>query len=170
MIIACAAVAISGCTIGSEGSSGIGSSLGLSVNSPDEFLIIASKPLQIPTSFTLPRPTPGAPSRVELDPFSDAHIALFNRPEPLRLETASSGEAILLSGASATGDNSTIRQVLDEEGQVVGDRRYGLTTFFGAPIPIDPDDQPELLESREETERLRQQGFLTPTAPPIVEE
>ncbi|MEM7545544.1 MAG: DUF3035 domain-containing protein [Pseudomonadota bacterium] len=165
-----AVVMAAGCTVGSGQGQGIGASLGLSKTSPDEFLVIANRPLQLPPSFTLPVPTPGVASRVELDPLSDAHRALFNRPQPLRLNTASIGESVLLTGADADGDNAVIRQVLAQEDPSAGERQFGLTSIFGIPIPATLDDRDALLESQEENERLRSEGFLTPTAPPIAQD
>lgn len=168
--IALLAAMAAGCTYDSRDGGSFGEALGIADSSPDEFLIIARKPLLLPPNFDLATPTPGVASRVELDPLSDAHSALFNRPDPVRLALASRGEEVLLSGADADGDNAVIRQVLAEEDPGVGERQFGLTNLFGIPIPASLDDIDAQLEPQEENERLRTEGFLTPTAPPIVEE
>ena len=168
-IVLLAAMA-AGCTYDSRNGGSFGEALGISAASPDEFLIIARKPLLLPPNFQLTVPTPGVASRVELDPLADAHIALFNRPDPVRLALASRGEEVLLSGADADGDNAVIRQVLAEEDPASGERRFGLTSVFGVPIPANLDELRTQLEPQEENERLRQEGYLTPTAPPIAEE
>lgn len=166
-----AAAALSACSVGSGGSSsGLNETLGITATSPDEFLIIARKPLEIPASFDLPRPQPGAPSRVELDPFSDAHLALFRRPEPVRLASSTQGEQVLLDGADADADNSIIRTVISDEDPFTGERQFGLTSFFGIPIPARIEDDDNVIEGQIETERLRQQGYLTPTAPPLADD
>ena len=165
-----AALLAGACTIGSE-SGPIGEQLGFSLGTPDEFLVIARKPIEIPTSFTLPAPQPGAPSLVEPDPFADAHLSLYRRPEPIRLGQASQGEQVLLSGADAASDNSVIRQVLAEEDPDAGERRFGLTSFLGVPIPATVDGlDAAVVRPVSETELLRRQGYLTPTAPPDAED
>ena len=112
-----ATVAIAACSLDSRRGGTLRQQLGLAQGAPDEFLIIARAPIEIPSSFDLPRPEPGAPSRVEVNPLSDAHNALFLRPEPVRLGAASGGEQVLLSGANAEGDNSVVRDILAERGE-----------------------------------------------------
>lgn len=165
-----AALLASACSINSEGGP-IGEQLGFALGTPDEFLVIAQRPIEIPTSFTLPVPQPGAPSRVRPDPMADAHMSLFSRPEPVRLGQPSSGEGVLLQGADAEGDNSVIRQVLADEDPEAGERRFGLTSLFGVPIPATVEGiSPAIVRPASETELLRRQGYLTPTAPPGIED
>ena len=158
-----AAVAAAGCTLDSEGG-GVRQQLGIQTTAPDEFLIIARRPLEMPQSFDLPRPEPGAPSRVELNPLADAHVSLFKRPDPVRLATASEGEQVLLSGADAEGDNSVVRQVIADE-EAPDDSRYGLSTFLGVSTAVSSDEGVQTVRPVEETQLLRRQGYLTPTAP-----
>lgn len=164
-----AAIAAAGCTIGSDTSApgGFRDALGLNAGAPDEFLIIANAPLQLPPSFDLARPTPGVKSRVEPNPLGDAHSALFRTEEPVRLAAASPGETVLLSGAGVTGDNSAIRAQLDEESPDDGPRDFALTSLFGLPIPASLDEVESRLETRTEVENLRRQGYLTPALPPL---
>ncbi len=165
-VLAVSTIAITACSLDSRRGGTIRQQLGLAQGAPDEFLIIARAPIEIPSSFDLPRPEPGAPSRVEVDPLSDAHNALFLRPDPVRLDAASGGEQILLSGANAEGDNSTVRAILDEEEGPAVNEKYGLTSLFGYRIPARIGAASEDLDSVEEVEELRQQGYLTPSAPP----
>lgn len=166
---AAAALAAAGCAVSSEDGS-LGQQLGFATTSPDEFLIIASKPLERPPSFDLPTPTPGAPSRVRLDPYADARSALFLSREEFDVASVSAGELLLLDGADATDDNSAIRQTLAEEDPEAGRREFGLRTFFGQPVPATVDDPDSVLVSAEEIDILRQQGYRTPAAPPIEPE
>lgn len=157
-----------GCSIGSDGSDegGFRAALGLNPGAPDEFLIIANDPLQLPPTFELARPTPGVTSRVEPNPAGDAHSALFKIEEPQRLAAASPGETVLLTGAGITADNSGIRDVLAEESPEDGPSDFLLTSIFGLKIPRTLGDLDSVLESRTEVENLRQQGYLTPALPP----
>lgn len=172
MAVLIGAAAVSACSVGSSSSGTVGEQLGFSVGAPDEFLIISRRPLQRPPSFDLPRPQPGAASRVELDPLAEAHGAVFSRPEPVRLATASPGEQALLRGAGADGDNSAIRDEIAAEGVTPeGERQFGLTSLGGFAIPATLDEEEDaLIEVQRENEALRQRGLPTPTAPPIVEE
>lgn len=168
-VIIAAAIAVGGCEVGSERGS-FSEQLGFSAGAPDEFLIIARKPIEMPPSYDLPRPQPGAASRVDLDPLADAHTSLFNRPSPARLASASTGEQVLLSGANAEGDNSVVRQVLAGDDPETTDRRYGMSTLFGVAIPSNFGDPDEIVAPVAETELLRRQGYLTPTAPDGLED
>ena len=165
LVIAAAAAFVSACSVNSEGGS-IGEQLGVTAGAPDEFLIIARKPLEMPASMTLTRPEPGAPSRVDPNPFHDAHASLYREKEPRRLSAPSGGETTLLAGADASGDNSVIRQVLAEDNPDDVERKYGLTSFLGVPIPADfGAEEDSVVTPVAETQLLRRQGYLTPTAP-----
>ncbi len=161
-----ATAAIAACSLDSRRGGTLREQLGVAQGAPDEFLIIARAPIEVPATFDLPRPQPGAPSRVEVDPAADAHSALFLRPEPVRLGAASSGEQVLLSGANADGDNSTVRDILAEEEGPAINENYGLTSLFGTRIPARLGAASEDLDSVEEVEALRNQGYRTPSAPP----
>ena len=161
-----ATAALAACSLDSRRGGSIGEQLGVSQNAPGEFLIIARAPIEVPQSFDLPRPQPGAPSRVDVNPLEDAHGALFQSKEPTRLVAPSSGELVLLSGADADGDNSSVRDVLAEEAGPDVNERYGLSTLFGYRIPAQIGAEAEDLDPVEENEELRRRGLLTPTAPP----
>ena len=165
-VLAASTFAIAACSLDSRSGGTLRQQLGLAQGAPDEFLIIARAPIEIPSSFDLPRPEPGAPSRVEVDPLSDAHNALFLRPDPVRLESSSGGEQVLLSGANADGDNSVVRDILAEEEGPAVNERYGLTSLFGVRIPARLGESSEDLDPLDEVESLRNQGYLTPAAPP----
>lgn len=163
-----AATVLAGCAVSSDSETSVGRQLGITQGSPDEFLIIARDPIEVPASFTLPRPTPGAPSRVEVDPIADARRALFRRDDEVRLAVASPGEQVLLSGADANSDLSVIRETLENEEEPVGEREFGLTSFLGVEIPAVIGDADAVLDSVDETEALRQRGLPTPAAPPAA--
>lgn len=163
-----ATAVLAGCSLSSEDGT-IGEQLGFAVGSPDAFMIIAREPLQMPADNSLPTPEPGVASPRMPNPYAEARESLFGSPEkPQRLAAASAGEEALLAGAGAATDNSAVRAELDAEGN--SERKFGLTSFFGMPIPANLDNPNIIVDSQEENERLREQGLLTPTAPPIVEE
>lgn len=164
-----ATAAIAACSLDSRRGGSLRDQLGVAQGTPDEFLIIARAPIEVPSTFDLPRPQPGAPSRVEVDPLSDAHTALFQRPEPVRLNAPSGGEQVLLSGANAADDNSSVRTVLADEAPADVNERYGLSSLFGYRIPSNLGEESEDLDSVEENEALRNRGIPVPTAPPPPE-
>ena len=51
--------------------------LGARIPPPDEFRVIARKPLEMPATATLPVPRPGAPSPLDPDPHRDSLQALM---------------------------------------------------------------------------------------------
>lgn len=161
-----ATAAIAACSLDSRRGGSLRQQLGFAQGAPDEFLIIARAPIEMPATYDLPRPEPGAPSRVEVDPAADAHRALFLRPDPVRLAAVSGGEQVLLSGANADGDNSTVRDILAEEEEPEINTNYGLTSLFGTRIPSRIGAASEDLNPVDEVEELRNQGYLTPSAPP----
>lgn len=164
------AALLAGCTYNSSKGS-LGDQLGFSVPPPDEFMVIARAPLELPPNFNLPAPQPGVPSPRMPNPDAEARASLFGSAATSRQEaTPGVGEQALLSGAGATGANDSIRTELEAEQARSGERRFGLTSFLGIPIPASLDEPDETLQSQEETERLREQGAPTPTAPPQVEE
>lgn len=163
---ALAVLATAGCDYDSR-EGGFREQIGLSPGAPDEFLIVASDPLLMPPDLsTLPRPTPGARSRVAQTPIRDAHAALFRVEEPVVSVAPSEGELVLLSGAQAADDNSGIRELIKSDSPDDEERQFGLRTIFGVPIPANLDDLDSVLQSDEELQRLRQAGFIVPSAPP----
>ncbi|MEM8753033.1 MAG: DUF3035 domain-containing protein [Pseudomonadota bacterium] len=164
-----AATVLSACSVGSQGGS-VGEQLGFDRGSPDEFLVIAREPLQRPPSFDLPRPQPGAPSRVEPDPLISAQTALLAGEARPEAASASAGEQALLRGAGADVDNSDVRERIAAEDPNAGERRFGLTSLAGFAIPATLEDGDDIVEPRVETEALRSRGLPTPSAPPYVED
>ncbi len=170
--LAASAALASACTINSERGSSIGEQIGVITPAPDEFLIIARAPIEVPQDLSaLPRPQPGAPSRLMPNPFVEAHETLFRTPAPVEgPATPGAGEAALLGAAGASGDNSAIRAALDAEEEPRNDRRFGLTSVFGMPIPSNLGENDAYVVGVEENERLRLQGLPTPAAPPFTDE
>lgn len=170
-VLAVATIA-AGCSVSSERGGTLGEQIGVATPAPDEFLIIARAPIEIPPDLSaLPRPQPGTPSRLLPNPFAEAHQTLFGRPQPAPGPASpGGGEIALLGGAGATGDNSAVRAELDAEATPAAERKYGLTSFFGIPIPATLGENDDYLVSPEENERLRAQGLPTPAAPPFTDE
>jgi hypothetical protein len=167
-----ALLALAGCEVGSQtgaqdGRGGFRQAVGLEAPPPDETLVVARRPLVVPPDFdTLPPPRPGAPSRVERDPQAEAQAALLGGApsSPPPSAAPSTGEAALLAATGADAADPSIRQTVIAE-TPEPDRRFGLTSFLGRPIP-NPAIEAERLSPVEEAERLREQGLPAPAPEP----
>lgn len=83
---------------------------------PDEFQVLARKPLRMPATLDLPEPRLGEPSPLEPDPQSDAVVALLGVPAlGTTGSPASPGEAALLSAATAGVATGAERDRLDAQ-------------------------------------------------------
>lgn len=132
--------------------------------SPDEFLVLPTRPLQMPDDLsTLPPPTPGTANRVDIDPRAEAVAGLTGRPGPAG---TASGAALV---ARAGPVDPQIRRVLAVEDAQVrqGNRGRLLERLFSS-------DRERLiyrdttLDAPAEFERLRALGVAVPPAPPSV--
>ncbi len=156
-------MALTACTVGSEGGT-FSEQIGLASAPPDEYAVVANRKLQMPGSFDLPAPQPGAPSRVEVQPEQEARAALFT-PTAGSSSGPSSGEAALLAAAGANQADPNIRQTVDAEQEtyVEDNTRFGLTSIAGYKIP--GPVEAEALDADEESRRLAGEGVLTPISP-----
>ena len=147
--------------------------LGARIPPPDEFQVIASKPLVMPVSASLPEPRPGAPSPLDPDPHRDAIEALFGTsgsPVVGAIEP-SAGERALLSSANAAAP-SEIRVLLEEERlQEEVAKPYqapSLSELFGG--GDEQIDESEMLDPVAESQRLQREGYVTPVDPEAAAE
>lgn len=135
---------------------------------PDEFRIVPTRPLEMPSSFaTLPTPLPGAANRADPDPRADAVAALGGRPELLGAAGVPAADGGIVAHATRFGVTPGIRDQLAAEdlefrrrnrGRPL-DRLFGNTVYFEAYRPLSLDRHAEL-------ERWRAAGARTPAAPP----
>ncbi len=139
--------------------------------SPDEFQVIARKPLKVPGASSLPEPQPGVSSPLEPDPQRDAVVALFGEiPEGSPTTVAiSAGENELLSAVDAAAAEQDIRQALAiEEQQIQENKPYEPPTvselLTGSDDLIDEED---VLDSRGESRRLQSEGIAAAPIDPL---
>ena len=144
--------------------------LGARIPPPDEFQVIARKPLAMPATAALPEPRPGAPSPLDPDPHRDALLALLGTSGSPVVSTIepSAGEQVLLSSANAAVASSEIRVQLEEE-----------RIQEGAAKPYKPPSLSELVSGRKsekldesvlldpvaESQRLQREGYVSPVDP-----
>lgn len=164
MILALAgAAALAAC------SSGDPKLMNIRSDTPDEFRILPTKPLEAPDDYTaLPAPTPGGSNLVDPNPRGDAVAALGG--DAARLEPTgriNAGEQTLLGYVSRYGVPADIRKVLaaedlawrKENNGLLLERLFSVNVYFESYAPMSLDQHAEL-------ERLRRAGVWTPTAPP----
>ena len=129
---------------------------------PDEFAILPSKPLTIPTgTAALPPPTRGGSNRADPTPDADAIIALGGNPN------AGVRDGGLLGYATRLGVSPTVRQDLaredlefrrDNDGRLL-ERVFNVNVYAKA-------YREQALDPYRELARLRRAGVRTPSAPP----
>lgn len=134
---------------------------------PDEFAILPTQPLQIPTDFAnLPQPIPGGPNRTDPAPQADAIAALGgNAGAAMRPVPATDGA--LVAHATRTGVTPTIRAELaaaDLEFRRANrsrllERAFNVNVYNRVYGPFSLDQHAEL-------ERWRAAGVRTVGAPP----
>jgi len=130
--------------------------------SPDEFMVLPTRPLEMPASLAaLPPPTPGAPNRVDYQPKAEAIAGLTGRSGGI----ATTNGAVLVARAGPR--DPAIRSELAGEDVAWRQSHHGL--LLPRLIAKDKDTVtygPMLLDAPAEFERLRAQGVQVPAAPP----
>jgi len=138
--------------------------------SPDEFSVLPSKPLEIPADLgALPPPAPvGSGSRTTPTPQADAVAALGGAPARLAPD-GQSPDGALVAAASRYGRDAEVRATLAAEDLAFRERNRGRvlervfrqSTYYRAYDGF-------ALDRQAETERFRAAGRRTPAAPPAV--
>ncbi|RMH40280.1 MAG: DUF3035 domain-containing protein [Alphaproteobacteria bacterium] len=134
---------------------------------PDEFSILPTKPLEMPTDFAaLPAPTPGGRNRADRDPDAEIATALGGRPAATRGAVPAADRAIVAQ-ATRFGLQEGIRATLAAEdlawrrahdGRLL-ERVFRVNVYFRAYAPMALDKYAEL-------DRWRRAGVKTVAAPP----
>ena len=137
---------------------------------PDEFSVLARKPLQMPNSIALPEPRLGEQSALEPNPNRDAIVALLGTSAANRTQAASAGEQSLLNAANAAAEQTQIRQILEEETLAeVENKPYEAPSLFD--LFSDDDDKldpGELINPAAESRRLQTQGVAAAPIDPAA--
>jgi hypothetical protein len=116
-----ALVGLSG--VGLSGCSATRNAIGMTKVVPDEFAVVTKAPLVVPPDYSLRPPTPGEPRPQELQPESQARIALLNERAG---QQRSEGERLLATKAGADKADPLVRFVVDDE---FGDLAHKDTSF-----------------------------------------
>ncbi len=86
--------------------------LGLTKVTPDEFRVVTKAPLVVPPDYALRPPAPGEPRPEELQPESQARLALLGERNATQ---RSDGEKLLAEKAGADRADPLIRYVVDDQ-------------------------------------------------------
>jgi hypothetical protein len=160
------AMLLTALVLGGCGEGGLGGSLrgaGLA-GTPDEFMVLPTKPLEIPENLAakpLLPPTTGSSNLVDYNPRVEAVAALTGRPG---LPATASGAGLV---AQVGAGSPNIRPTLAAEDVTYSQQNKGL--FFERIFSRDDralNYRGMMLQPGFETERLRAQGQRVPPAPP----
>lgn len=158
-----ATLALGGCAEG--GVAGVLRSAGAG-GTPDEFMVLPTKPLEMPADMAaLPAPTPGASNRVDYHPDVEA-VASLTGKETAAAGTASAGALIARAGpvapnirADLAADDAVFRE--ENRGQLIPRLLFqgneDKLTYEGV-----------MLDAPTAFEQLRARGIAVPPAPPVV--
>ncbi|MEL6168843.1 MAG: DUF3035 domain-containing protein [Pseudomonadota bacterium] len=163
LLVACT-LALAGCAGDRDGVPTL-LNIGPSGTGPDEFVVLPTKPLEIPNNLAaLPAPTPGGVNRTDPTPQNDLYIALGGGP---RAGSSQAGEGALLNYAGRFGVAPGIRTDLaaaDLEFRRANDGRL-LERVFSVNVYFRAYEE-QALDQHVELERFRRAGVPTPSAPP----
>ena len=118
--VAAAAVVIAGLSL--AGCQSTRNALGITKVVPDEFRVVTKAPLVVPPDYALRPPAPGEPRPQELQPESQARVALVGQRNA---EQRSDGEKMLVAKAGAEHADPLIRYVIDDEFGAVAHKDRG---------------------------------------------
>jgi hypothetical protein len=135
--------------------------LGLEKQSPDAFRVVSRAPLEIPPSFGLRPPEPGAPRPNEPTVTEQSRAAVFGQNQSQRdvqLADRTPGEAALLKAAGATKLDPSIRETVNRESLQLSKESRGLADrliFWRT-----PDEPGTAVDAEAEAKRLRENSAL----------
>ena len=128
--------------------------LGLTRQAPDEFKVVKRAPLEIPPTYTLRPPSPGAPRPQEQETVEQARQSVFGEEVGSQQSLPSSSEGILLQQAGANQIDPGIRQKVDKESAELVDEDqpvFDKLMNLGSDAPAHAD----VVDAKKETERLQ---------------
>lgn len=135
-------------------------------NGPDEFTVLPTNPLILPSDLTnLPAPTPGGTNITDPTPTADAVAVLGGNPDRLIPSGVPSSDSALVTAASRNGIEQDIRQTLAAEDAAFRNRQSRLG-FFRRNDRYFQAYARQALDAYAELQRFRNAGVATPSAPP----
>jgi hypothetical protein len=164
LLLAAAVLALSGCTATMD-------ALGLGKHPPDEFVVVAHPPLQLPADYNLVPPQPGAPRPQEESAAQLAEAAVVGTGAQAEGTDTASSTQILPSGPATPGEEAflqnagvakadpKIRQLVDSEAQAesdaIKDNLYNKILFWQTQPPPGT-----VVDAKAEQKRLQENAAL----------
>lgn len=146
--------------------------LSSSDDGPEEFAIVPTRPLELPTDLAqLPSPTPGGGNITDPNPEGDAIAALGGNPGHLATQGIGAADGALVAHASRAGVAPGVRQTVAAEDQAyrAAHGRRPLEVLARTNV-YHRAYEPQTLDSWAEVERWRRAGVQVPTAPPPADD
>lgn len=137
--------------------------LGLTRQAPDEFAVLSRAPLEVPPSFDLPTPQPGAPRPQEQAASEQAQDALFGTVRRQQSQISSISSDAFLNRLGAPQSDPAIRQKLSEDQARTSPDTPVTEKLFG--IVWDEEPGGSAIDAREEAARLQALGINVPQPP-----
>lgn len=158
-----AAVLLAGCSTGGQLRN-----IGGDTEGPDEFAILPTKPLSMPSDLNqLPAPTPGGSNITDPTPVADAVATLGGNPARLAQRGVGSGDGGLIAYAGRGGVTPGIRQVTaTEDAEFRGRRGRRLLENLARTDVYGRAYRGQTLDPWPVFERYRRAGAQVPSAPP----
>lgn len=155
-------IGLSGCeTIGNPFDA-----LGGKKRAPDEFQVLARKPLKMPGTLDLPEPRLGETSPLEPDPTTDAIVALLGVPTNVTGGQPSAGERALLSAANASANDREAALQLEETERQLDENKPYEAPFIFEVFGGGDEKVEDALDPIGESQRLQSEGVgVTPVDP-----
>ncbi|SMO70639.1 DUF3035 domain-containing protein [Paracoccus laeviglucosivorans] len=135
---------------------------------PDEFAIVPTKPLSMPTDLNvLPAPTPGGGNITDATPQADAVAALGGNPGQLAAQGVGAADGALLAYTSRLGRDAGIRQITAQEDLEWRSRHSRRALEILARTNVYYRAYEDMtLDSWTEADRWRPTGVQVPSNPP----
>jgi Protein of unknown function (DUF3035) len=155
-----AVLALAGC--GEGGLAGGLRSAGIGADTPDEFMVLPTKPLEMPPDLaSLPPPAPGGGSRVDYHPRQEAVAALTGQPT-----APGSGSAGPLVASAGPVDPGIRARLAAEDAVYRRENRGRLLERWFTRNPEALTYRRQALDQTEAFEGARAAGLRVPPAPP----
>lgn len=136
-------------------------------DSPDEFKVLARKPLKMPGTLDLPEPRLGEPSPLEPDPANDAVVALMGVPSADAAVQASPGERALLDAANVAATSPDVALQLEQtQAELEARQPYDPPSILEVLGSGDPEETRDALDPAAEARRLQREGISTAPVDP----
>lgn len=149
-------VFLGSCLVFTACGEGLKEQVGLTKQAPDEFAVIKRAPLEMPPTYSLRPPTPGAPRPQEQETSVQAKQAVFGMEQQPAGPAGTDGESVLLYHAGANEADPNIRPVVDRETYLMRDRNKPVAEKLLGIGGNKNEPSATVVDAEAEAERLRQ--------------